>query len=384
MSSSGTTPGAAFRAKAVMMKSWRPETTPSNRDRLELYALHKQAVSGDAPNKKPATDASVAEKAKMNAWRTKRGLSQVEAMSRYITECDRQIRVYGNKSASSAETAAGGGMRSSSSLPNTPGTPTNTPAANNGSSSNVDDENETILLTPRGLAAVPLLCAAASESRTSYITRLRSTTNENGWWARQEPLCADPNTPFATPENLVIALASKIESFSLSLLQGGRNHSAAAGAVVAPSVLQSYLWPTHNALLVIWIVLIFICTIIGSTLLTIRTILVGSKRTNVRLESIFQDEIKPCAKVASSLCDAHQNISVRLAGLALMPLVTLIDVSSSMLDSAGVLVGGGVYVMAVLVSWWYWICVLPWVACWSVGFSLMIGWCFALIDLAGV
>ena len=61
-----------------------------NRDRLELYALHKQSVSGDAP---PATtddsssSSSVADKAKLAAWRTKRGMTQAEAMQRYVEEC---------------------------------------------------------------------------------------------------------------------------------------------------------------------------------------------------------------------------------------------------------------------------------------------------------
>ncbi len=77
------------------MKTWRPRNPPSNRDRLELYALHKQSVSGDAP---PVTTAeeeesssssslSVADKAKLAAWRTKRGMVQADAMQRYVEEC---------------------------------------------------------------------------------------------------------------------------------------------------------------------------------------------------------------------------------------------------------------------------------------------------------
>jgi len=62
----------------------------------ELYALHKQAAAGDCEVDKP-TNKGAAEKAKWQAWKTKAGLSQAEAMSRYITECDRQIRVYGSK-----------------------------------------------------------------------------------------------------------------------------------------------------------------------------------------------------------------------------------------------------------------------------------------------
>jgi acyl-CoA-binding protein len=85
-----TTLASTFRAKTNSMKSWRPRNPPSNRDRLELYALHKQSVSGDAP----ATDddlsssSSVADKAKLAAWRTKRGLTQADAMQRYVEECE--------------------------------------------------------------------------------------------------------------------------------------------------------------------------------------------------------------------------------------------------------------------------------------------------------
>uniref|UniRef100_A0A7S2E1J9 ACB domain-containing protein n=1 Tax=Helicotheca tamesis TaxID=374047 RepID=A0A7S2E1J9_9STRA len=404
MSASGTTPGAAFRAKAALMKTWRPETSPSNRDRLELYALHKQVLSGDAPMKNPP-DASVADKAKMNAWRTKRGMTQVEAMSRYVSECDRQLRVYGSKSSSTtaptgdafssaSDTPAGGGGRGSGTR-----TPTNTPATGNDENDNDDnsEEEETILLTPRGLAAVPLLCAAAAESRPSYLARLRATgPPSNGWWAKQEPLCAEPNSFVATPENLVIGCAAKVEYVSLSLTLSQRGGSSSSstetrangnvdhGLPVPPAVLQSFLWPAHNVLLVVWIVLIFICTLIGSAFLTIRTILLGSKRTHVRLDQIFNDEIGPCSRVASSLCEPHQAITVRLSGLMLMPLVTLCDIARAVCDGGGQLVGGGVYVAALVITWWYWICVLPCAAFWGVFWSLMLGWCFALIELAGV
>ena len=68
---------------------------PQNRDRLELYALHKQAISGDAPASYPA-DGGTAEKARYQAWKAKRGLTADEAMAAYIAECDRQVRVYGS------------------------------------------------------------------------------------------------------------------------------------------------------------------------------------------------------------------------------------------------------------------------------------------------
>ena len=47
---SSSSAAAAFRAKVEAMKAWRPASAVSNRDRLELFALHKQAVAGDAPS----------------------------------------------------------------------------------------------------------------------------------------------------------------------------------------------------------------------------------------------------------------------------------------------------------------------------------------------
>lgn len=91
-STTTTTLTATFRAKTNSMKSWRPRNPPSNRDRLELYALHKQSVSGDAPaattEDATASSNSVADKAKLAAWRAKRGMTQVEAMQRYVEECE--------------------------------------------------------------------------------------------------------------------------------------------------------------------------------------------------------------------------------------------------------------------------------------------------------
>jgi acyl-CoA-binding protein len=90
---SPTTLASTFRAKTNAMKTWRPRNPPSNRDRLELYALHKQSVSGDAPpvttveEESSSSSLSVADKAKLAAWRTKRGMVQADAMQRYVEEC---------------------------------------------------------------------------------------------------------------------------------------------------------------------------------------------------------------------------------------------------------------------------------------------------------
>eukprot|EP00339_Tiarina_fusa_P003385 CAMPEP_0117067906 /NCGR_PEP_ID=MMETSP0472-20121206/47551_1 /TAXON_ID=693140 ORGANISM="Tiarina fusus, Strain LIS" /NCGR_SAMPLE_ID=MMETSP0472 /ASSEMBLY_ACC=CAM_ASM_000603 /LENGTH=105 /DNA_ID=CAMNT_0004789673 /DNA_START=23 /DNA_END=336 /DNA_ORIENTATION=- len=95
---------ATFRARAVFMKSWKSASTPSNRDRLELYAWHKQAVSGDAPATF-STAASAAERAKYQSWRSKSGTNQADAMRAYLQESDRQLRVYGTANPQTPETS---------------------------------------------------------------------------------------------------------------------------------------------------------------------------------------------------------------------------------------------------------------------------------------
>lgn len=62
-----------------------------------------------------------------------------------------------------------------------PTTPQNTPARDNVQSDNNENTNDAgVLLCPRGLAAIPLLCAAASESRSAYLARLQVTHPSNG------------------------------------------------------------------------------------------------------------------------------------------------------------------------------------------------------------
>lgn len=362
------------------MKRWRPASTISNRDQAELHALHKQAVSGDAPNREPP-NLSVNERSKMKAWMSKRGMSQAAAMSAYCAEADRQQRTYGalprqdgtGVGSSGVRNSSAGGRTGSSSGGRNEGsrTPTNTPASPSSNGS---------LLTPRGIAAIPLLCAAAAESRPAYLNRLKSTGRpENGWWRKQEPLTADPGTPFAAPESLVLSSASKIEELSLLV------SSEWSGSVpLPPGVIQSLLWPLHNVLLSIWMVLIFICTHVASSLLLTRTILLGARTTGAPLGRIFAEDIGPASRAAISLCDPHQAISVRLTGLCLMPYVTACNGCRTVLDRAGPVAGGLAYIFISIMTWWYWIVMLPWFAFAEVCTAVMLGWCFALIEISGV
>ncbi|KAL3769346.1 hypothetical protein ACHAW5_008774 [Stephanodiscus triporus] len=424
-----TTAAATFRAKTNSMKSWRPRNPPSNRDRLELYALHKQAVSGDAP---PTTNddelSSVADRAKVAAWRTKRGMDQADAMARYVEECDRQLSVYGTRdsdgnssggastsspngsamhsysSPAAATTAApsmkggetsasgngsdndGGNPNNTSYKSNANTTPLNAPASyeeiNNDDSGDGDGGGAGgVLLCPRGLAAVPLLCAAASESRSAYLARLHVTHPSNGWWAKQEPLCLEVDNLLSIPEKLIIAFATYVERISLIL----SNHMDGGWPipVMSPRVLQAFLWPVHNVFLCAWICLILVTTYLGSLVVMSRTLLFGAKRTNAPLGRLFMEEVHPSARAVESLCEQHQAIGVRVSGLALMPLMIMCDLSTSIVGRLGILMGSLVFVGMGVCSWWYWLCVLPWLAVCGLCLAVMSGWCFGLIELAG-
>jgi len=341
-----------------------------NRDRLELYALHKQAVSSDAPQPQPNQKQSPAEKAKLNAWGTKRGLNQSQAMSAYILEADRQLLVYGTSTST---------------------TPTNTPAGEGDENVSFSGASTSVLLTPRGLAAVPLLCAAASESRKAYLARLGNTAHSgNGWWMRQEPLCSDPGSLAALPELIVLTLAVFIEKASLYVQMDPGIRRLLDGLHVGPGVIQSLVWPMHNVLLAVWMLVIFLSTLTGSALVTLKTMFLGSNRTGVSLESVFSQEIRPCKNCAASLVEAHQAASVRLLGLALYPLGFLCNLSDTLgtriASNSGtqLFAASGIYVACAAMFWWYWFFVLPWTAVVGLTIAFNTGWCFGLIELAGI
>lgn len=445
MASSTTTPAATFRAKTNFMKSWRPRNPPSNRDRLELYALHKQSVSGDAPPTPPSSttsgddessSSSVADRAKIAAWRAKRGMSKSEAMSRYADECDRQLRVYGTRDGGDVGVGVGVGgastptsstMTGSAMHPRGPSaaavaavTATATTPTKGGGASTTGNGDEGggypsasyaprnatpahegvdgdgnahgdvgggggvgggVLLCPRGLAAVPLLCAAASESRSAYLARLQVTHPSNGWWAKQEPLCLEADNLLSIPERLVIALATYVECASLIL--GDRMGEGRTIPVMSPRVIQAFLWPVHNVFLCAWICLILATTYLTSLFVMCQTLLFGAKRTNSPLGRLFAEEVHPCARAVESLCEHHQAIGVRVSGLALMPLMIVCDASAGVVGRLGVLAGSLAFVCMGVCGWWYWLCVLPWLAVCGLCLAIMSGWCFGLIELAG-
>jgi len=346
--------GTSFRSKVSFMKGWKPENIPSNRDRLELYALHKQAIGGDAPNTF-SSNASLAEKSRYQAWKNKRGLSPEQAMASYCAECDRQVRVYGGSNVAS-----------------TPQTPVTTPEetvdCRNGGSNDK---------APRGISAIPLLCAAAAESRVAYLRRLSRSDMTNAWWSRQEALCGTPGTIATLPETLLLGFASLIEYISMSSKEF---------IPLPDTVVQSFLWPLHNISLGLWILVILIYTAIGGALHMTTTILWGSRRTGLSLSKIWDDEITPTYQTIKSLSQSHHPIGIRLISLLVWPYTLLAEgLCLGMAEPlGGTLVNALVYTGAMLLTWWYWILTVPSFAFFTTTGAFWSGFCFAAIELAGV
>jgi len=279
---------------------------------------------------------------------------------------------------------------------------------------------------------MPLLCAAASETRHAYLQRLASTTtNRNGifsdgWWRKQEPLCGDPGTIMSLPETALIVLATAMESFSLSLndittdnasstkrIRGkNSNHSTTTTPKNHPSTstttltnkfltqklptstIQSFLWPLHNSLLIVWMLLIFLYTATGTAIIAARTMLIGDQTKRTFLEEVLVQEIRPLKMGVGELCAAYQSVGVRLLGLALYPIWMVGEMGDKcreklrddggMGDLIGLYAAVGFYVSSVVLLWWYWFVLLPCMATWGIFVSIGLGWCFGLIEFAGV
>lgn len=62
--------------------------SPSTDDLLELYALYKQATSGDVSGSRPGM-LDMKGRAKYDAWAKKKGTSKDDAMTKYVALVDR-------------------------------------------------------------------------------------------------------------------------------------------------------------------------------------------------------------------------------------------------------------------------------------------------------
>lgn len=313
--------------------------------------MHKQAVSGDAPASF-SQSASAADKAKYQAWKTKVGMSQAESMRLYLSEAERQIRVYGNL---------------------TPQTPTATPASgegNNGNNGFMNGSNGGTMETPRGLAAIPLLCAAAAESRPAYLRRLSQTRPENAWWKRQEALCGTPGTITALPELSVLQMARFVEFLSLRNTDSNN------------AVLQAFLWPLHNSLLSLWMLIILVLTLLEGSWNILQIVVWGARRTGLSLTRVWDHDLGLWQHCQVGMCEAHQATTCRLVGLVLLPVSYTLSFLKRFVKSTTL--AASLFVILNMVGWWYFVLVLPWLAACLLGAACTSGVCFALIQVAGV
>jgi hypothetical protein len=146
---------------------------------------------------------------------------------------------------------------------------------------------------------------------------------------------------------------------------------------------------------------ILIASIIDGTYELTRTILWGSRRTGRTLSSTWNDEIVFAANSVHTLTESHQPVSARVAGLVLQPLPWIVSILQTILGSGGRGGGGGtitnsnnnnnnnplwmssIFVIITIGSWWYWCIVLPWFfIVIMLGTALLLGNCFAVIELA--
>ena len=366
----------AFREKVKLMQTWKPGSTPSNRDRLELYAYHKVAVSGDAPSSL-SNSANAAERAKYQAWRSKSGKSQEDSMRLYVQEADRQLRVYGSAAVPIPHSNTYHTNQESMSPNVNSRTPQTTPANNNaGESSSVSN-------IPRGIAAIPLLCAAVAESRKAYLRRLGQTSIETAWWKRQESLCAPPGSLTALPESFLLSIARFIEHITLTPPgHGGGGVMLGGGGVNVRNLIASFCWPLHKCLLVCWMLIILYITTFRSALNTCGIIVWGSRRTGLSLNREWIEIVPLVGHSIQIMCESHQPLTCRLVGLMLLPFSSLVSFINRTITN--ITLASSSMILILCVTWWYWLLTIPFLMGTLLCTAFSVGFCFVLIEFAGV
>lgn len=78
-----------FKDAAERVKTLK--TRPSNDELLELYALYKQATSGDATGSRPGMLQFEA-RAKFDAWTKKKGTGKDGAMTAYVAMVEKLLK----------------------------------------------------------------------------------------------------------------------------------------------------------------------------------------------------------------------------------------------------------------------------------------------------
>ena len=198
----------------------------------------------------------------------------------------------------------------------------------------------------------------------------------------------------AVPETVLLTVAALLERVALQFSSSSStsNNNDTPPAVLG-CVVQSGLWPLHNALLAAWMALILWTTVWNAVMDLTKTVVLGSRRTGRTLAGLWQDEVVFGRTSVQTLTEAHQPVSARCVGLLLQPLAVTVTVAEHMVGG-----GGGAtandsvnYLWRSILFcglngfllWWYWIFLVPWVLVGPfLGTALGLGGCFALIELA--
>ena len=119
----------------------------------------------------------------------------------------------------------------------------------------------------------------------------------------------------------------------------------------------------------------------------LQTLFWGARRTGLSLQFIWNEKVQLSSDSILTMCEAHQPLTARLVGLALLPFTAVVALISAVLNVAGgnLLVAAALYVMIMfIVAWWYWFFTLPWLGSFFLGAAFLSGNCFALIEMAGM
>ena len=76
-----------FNEAVDFIQKGQGDANPSNDQKLEFYALYKQATEGDVSGKRPGMMDFVG-RAKYDAWEKVKGTSSEEAMQKYIDKLE--------------------------------------------------------------------------------------------------------------------------------------------------------------------------------------------------------------------------------------------------------------------------------------------------------
>ena len=353
-----------FKAKAQSLKLWQPSNPPTNRDRLELYALHKQSVDGDCTAEAPTDPSKSVEKQKWSAWKSKEGLTQSEAMARYITECDRQIRVYGSLAGPTTSTVS----TTSSSV-------TATEALSSG--------EQQPRCSLRGVASLPFLVSAASEPRSKYLSRMSVMTASSRFWDKQASLATSSSaggggggggavvggSALRTAASLPARAANMLECGVLCLGRLVEKGALSKGTGLAPTTLHAMSYPLHVLTLTLWIGLIFVISLLSVSVSVGMTLAFGSRETKQDLPNLFDEGLRPTSLAASSLSAKSNPLPLRCLAFLLLPLPLMSSVVDRVRSSFGDVVGSFSLLALVGATGWYWAVALPCVAVWAGGWT---------------